>query len=466
MKQLKKSELMKRVDDTYIFGEDSSIIVDEFIFDGNKYITGRYRVYKGGMVELLDSDLVEASKNRNRLELTFDDFKSTVQINYINKVVSVYSKKVVVEVSESSSKTTDISVSGDFVYNDDITINPIIGQVIYTNTFIAPVVRICKSERTTLDDILSIQIINLSQAYTSKMKDLLFNSFIIPMKIRTEETKITESIYPVMPVENRVNAVFVASSLPKEKVTYNDNGEVIKYSNPMNRIKMTKINTDKGFVKKVFFRDYLFVYDSVSTENNVTTTIHYDIINGCTKCVDTGEEQKTYPCSDLGFLNGTKIPKKTIFSEDTNGMINKVDFFTICTEKDELLAKGTSKSKNNSIMELRLYSDEKFEDGQHKNILQIRFDGSTMFKVDYRLNLESESGIQVSTVCFDTVNNFNRLSFKEYKDNDIHFKADENGNIVSYQSNLLDDGEFIYTRDMFGIPELYAKKVNGVYQRV
>ena len=99
------------------------------------------------------------------------------------------------------------------------------------------------------------------------------------------------------------------------------------------------------------------------------------------------------------------------------------------------------------------------------------YDGGTMFKIDnfYRLNMSSASGIQFSCICFDNKLDLEtkRINIKEYKDNDIHFDVvEEGGTINRFGSNLLDDGDLIYVRDIFGIPELYYRKINGEYQKV
>lgn len=464
MKQLKKSELLKRVDDAYIFGDEKYITVDEFCFNGKDSIVATFRVFKGGLVELIKSDILDASRAKNQLEFNIDNFKSTVRINYIKNVFSIYSEKISTEYSNSTSTKITRSVCGDLVYDCNMD-NPILGQVIYTNSFIAPVVRICKAEKFKLDDILSFPIINLSQFYTSKIKNLLFNSLILPMKVQTEEIKTSESIYPIMSVEDRVNAVFVNSSLSREKVVYDEDGMVIKYTNPMNRIKMTREKNNTGFIRKVYFEDHLLVYDSFSKVNNIVTEIHYDIIKGCIKYTDNGETRDMVPFPE--FLDNIKVPKKKV----ENNLSARRETISFFNDKDELFGMVTVRfDDENSIAELYLFSKEKNTEGVPVPIISTSYEGGGMFKMDnyYRLNVYSESGIRTSSICFDNKLNLEtkRINIKEYKDNDIHLNIDENGMVEQYGSNLLDNGDLIYVRDIFGIPELYYRKVKGEYQKV
>lgn len=464
MKQLKKSELLKRVDDAYIFGDEKYITVDEFCFNGKESIVATFRVFKGGLVELIKSDIIDTTHTRNQLEFNIDNFKSTVRINYIKNVFSIYSEKINTEYSNSLSTKITRSVCGDFIYDCNMD-NPILGQVIYTNSFITPVIRICKAEKFKLDDILTFPTINLSRFYTDKIKDLLFNSFNLPMKIQTEEVKISEAIYPIMNVEDRVNAVFVNSSLSREKVIYDEDGIVIKYTNPMNRIKMTREKNNTGFIRKVYFEDYLLVYDSVSKVNNITTEIHYDIIKGAIKYIDNGERRETIPFPE--FLEDKKVPKKKV----ENNLSNKRESISFFNDKNELIGLSVVRFDNeNSIVDFYLLSKEKNNEGDPVPAISVSYEGGGMFKMDnfYYLNMNSISGIQVSSICFDNKLNLEtkRINIKEYKDNDIHLNINENGMVEQYGSNLLDSGDLIYVRDMFGIPELYYRKVNNEYQRV
>lgn len=459
MRQLKKSELMQRIDDAYVFGKDDFVMVDEFAFNGSGFITARFKVFKDGSQELITT--TESNIKERKLELGID-LKNNVKIEYRNNVISIYSESITMDLKPGLSIKTTRSTCGDFIYNENMGLTPIIGQVIYAKSMIAPIVRICKSEKFMLDDVLSIPFVNVGPSYISKIPNLIYNSLELPMKVSVEEVKTSETIYPVMSVKERAEAIFLASSLGKEKVTYDENGIVTKYTNHMNNIKMTNVIFPNGYEKKIFYMGYLVEYHSSTMENDINTEIHYDIISGCIKTIDNGETKETMPHSE--FMLGFKVPIRKVEVVENNVRLKRI---YLKTETNLILALALS--EDNIIKEITFSSDKKYNEFYESAIyFSCKSGGMFSLTKGFNYSLSSKSGIYASGICQNPYINpeDKKLRFIEYNDVDVHFKTDDNGKVIFYESKLLDDGEFIYIRNMFGIPELRYRKIDGEYMEV
>ena len=443
-----------------------SLNVKEQLFIGaNNIIRNKF-----GNLQILDKELNDNTNDYRRSNFVNLHFK----VN--DNVIGLSSKSTIKEsniISPLSSNASELDTVTNFEIPKFDSFNVI---MYFVNSKSNPVVFVVHENYT--DDELDWYKLLEEKKYLYCSLD--FKSFI------TTTTSNTNSVR--MKIDDPLSIsekCYESSSIDKEIVKYDNNGEVIYYENPINMIKMERTIRDDIVEEKVFFRDNLIKLDYHKKEKYNheevleyfgqvnTTKVVYDknYSTNYTTYQRVGDHERICKFINNNMedekFNDTVIDPNTIvgmYNEIPRPILNK----ELSTEDIDVSGKYYYTDNNsNLILKVEIEDDV---NAYKRTIEGYGPNGEVLFsytkelvyiqmgKNKYIERFRSESGI-----LFDTVTRITSISnalIERYRDNDIDLQISSNGEIEEFNSLMFSSRENFYIRDEFGIPRfIYYKSL-------
>ena len=482
MKQLNKNEFGKHVMNNVLFGSSDEIYIIEFkynfpdpllklpvnLFKFNRSSTEPeliekdislplLNLFNSEIIENYESDTVKCLYSNCHIlpvSSTLSDKKSTKMHIYAKKSIEV-------KTSESVSTITDILLLEDIdIKEGEYTVN-----IIFTNSFCAPIIRIYKDE-LPLEDTLRYDLSCVNDR-VSEDSLIVYNSQYSSIDTKITESKVTENKNILQTnIDFLIDKKYENSSLSKEQIEYNDHGEVIYYQNKQNGITMSKdIKHNGDYEETVKFLDTVI-------SQTKRTTVSEDVI----------KIESLYDDDIIITKEDKCITKEIISKKDTTSKIIRL-FDNGKTVYDDREIDCTCEYSVNDDNRTYIYPDGT-KDIHFDNHIRREFknkdisctiiddprligyiiESSSGERLSYKsynkllngsTNFESSSGIQYE-FGYDNDIDTNSPIFR-YKDNDVFFELGfaDNGNfkLLQFKSDYFSD-KYLYQRDMFGIPRL------------
>lgn len=368
--------------------------------------------------------------------------------------------------------------------------------VIYVNTFRNPIVRISETE---VEDFYDIKENSRSCFIYDNYHDQI------------QKTETTHNAYLVETVKEKSEILFTQSSLPKEFLKHDSEGNVIYYKNPMNQVLYE--NNQNGITYEKI-RDIYYLYDSVVRDDRYTEFIHFCLLSKYLLTY-TLFDKKTYQVIIMGAYVSCDFLKKDnyydriktmIFSYDfsdrkdlfeklevstnINDINNNIYFKEVNYKQIDLvsqLPERAQESVKDFVDIMSLFKFDKVTNYSRVTINKTSESINDCYSIMFDICYENESIIQVR-ICdkfkskldknyeYDLIyindgTNFHFRSIsgiyfshskKEYIDNDIEvefYEEDDKFEVKYYKSKTkIFDCNHIYVRDIFGVPILYYSK--------
>ena len=438
IKQLTKEDLIRRKNEELIFGNSGRFKILEFVYAEKQLYFNEFYISEDGSYKKAYRFTNIKYFPHNML---FSNIKSINNIEYNNHVHlefnsnSILLKKIHNDVKKSvedgyvKSKITLKNKRKNEKIIDITKYNSIYGFIILCNSYSLPIIKIFKDDNDNKfihmmidmynEDINKPILFNDINDVFADSENLIYNSLEKQINV-TEYKYCRKEIYSGFQHDSNIiaDSIYNSSSLNKEKVIYDDKGNVVEYINEDNNITMKKTTYDNYDKVEMYFGDILL------TSLSFPPFIHNDL-------VDYLSSFKSIEDMDINILNQSleNFNIKCINMESVNGNI-LFDCVSLKNKSYRILVKNTT-------FDIKLV-----------NVIGL-VDNIEVFNCisnDTYETFRSKSGIYFTKL-------FSNNEISEYRDNDFEVKFGACGSVRSFKSYFLKDSDkIIYLRDKYGIP--------------
>lgn len=505
-RQITKKDIKNKVLHDFLFGQTSNFpvticefIADNFFFN-HTYIPKQARFY------LINEEDFSTKYISDKVVM----FNDTISVSNENDIfghvllnenkdsneeeILIESTQIItIKGSDGSETEKKFNSIGKFPFNFD----KVLVNVVFIGSFYTPVVRIfeIKGDMVELESqpIVGVDCI-FSEKYPNYLS-LIYDSTKQKITYNEKVIKANNTIMPPMEkLKNKVEGLYSLSSISKETVKYDEDGDVIEYENSYNRIKSKTIYLSKSdpvnVRKEVYFCDKLIYFSEISsTKDEIVSKDSF----GNVHITSSGDKKPLGECDFYEFLDENRVTgqrkMRRIKSEDLNSSSKFYNIEDISNEPwfpttlnfkriTDPIAEGFP---NNPYLYMENSKDFKYgifyynEDKISINIYivqnelteRIYYMSMTGFYngeqcINFLMNSLSTKIMNEETLRF--YENFHSISgiqfnaiydcdkiLLEYKDNDIYAKNYLNHTEVNSETINCNESCY-YARDMFGVP--------------
>lgn len=479
-----KNNLYKKIFNEYFFGKlDYCVLVElkfkatnNIIFDNCAF----FNIYKNETIKMYeDTDYSKYIYNFNNKviehNVVFDT--SVDSIDKVNIIVSA-SNQVTDNINFNEKNITETNYQHNLLLdmNDHYILN-----IIYPVSYSAPIIRIYKSDAD--EKINNYPIYSLYDIDKHVITEV-YNS-LTDSKVNTKKTVIktvNNSCILPLSVLDISEKIFNNSIASKETITYNENGEVVKYYNRDSKVYMNRIYNGDTIIEAVYCDDILINYFEKYTKNNEYHCInHLDYFSNHIIVSDDNSSITTTEISMNG--EAKKITNKYIsepiyefYKDESNN--NNISVYikdsgdTIVYFNDHGIYKIYSKMNREGKITDQINTITTFRSDTEKIVSITYYDTDTIESVyfDSEENIAFKNCMKkdgsfisfTSNNYFSTINSYRSEngSLYEYQDSDFSIELYGDGVVEKFVSVLYGDvpPDNIYLRDIFGIPQLFHKE--------
>ena len=357
--------------------------------------------------------------------------------------------------------------------------------IIFTAVKSIPLVRIYDGD----DEKITNNIVDkLNTILDFEDEDCIYNSYYSKYDYYTEERKITNTYNGIKAMKYDVKIDDISSYLIGEKyvedpIVYNiqyenENGFSAEY---FERIDSELVTVSFDVVKKYFYKSVL-LFQHVLSRDHITGNITFDErINFSAKESEEVEDKKPYIDKFFKYIN-TLMYAIDLGIEISKESFDMDNFIVLKNTIDDRVDMYADYKNNTGSMKVETYHNDEYaivtfnynKSNNSKDIIQMLFDNdeNVMF-------IHKSSTPSYDTIVCKRVNNYVRskmdyLMRTDYKDGNgyyvvrysgiegqftFHMKGKTVISIEAFDSPIYNiNDEFVYIRDMYGVPEkIYIK---------